>query len=914
MKICLNHIASVQRGQYASSYSDGVDQQVVQRIVESNPLLEAFGNAKTRRNDNSSRFGKYLQLQFNRGYESGPMSSPCQLVGSKCQTYLLEKTRVCHHDHDERTFHIFYQLLGAPDEEKSLFWDGLRGTTPNSFNYVGATTVGAIEGVQDSVGFQQTLKSLELVGVVGDKLSTLMRAICITMQLGNLQFGCPDGDIDKSTVATGSELRKLSSLMGVSEEDLSSALTERTFQTAKESHKVPLNEDSAREARDALAKEIYQRTFSWLVGVLNESTCSTAGHGIVGLLDIFGFESFSVNRFEQLCINYANEKLQQKFNQDVFENVKLEYNSEGIDLGDIFYEDNTAVLDLIEGRHGLLNLLNEECIRPKGNDVDYVRKSLRLNNATTQGSLPLVPHRTDRLSFAIKHYAGKVMYDAEGFVSKNLDTLHYDLQRCVAKSSNAIVSFTLSPQKGGHNDVQRSNVNAPTVWTKYKAQLSDLMEHLKTTKSRYIRCIKPNGLKEAGLMDHKQTVDQLRCAGVVAGITISRSCFPNRLGNSIVLARYSDLADHNTLPAKKSDSMTLEERTAEDCKALLSSALLSKREISETGMVTNAYVVGKTKTFFRAGALEYLESKRDKGVESHAVVIQRAARGWLARNAGNFHKKQREMEAARSFEERKRMEAERRTRTERERAEQRAAKQAQLKMNEGKCNALELEVLSAELNKMESCKALAQKQEESKREISRMEDRINTLAEKNYEEVRAEKMKQQSDIERNNSMIAYLKRENKALRKDFEKTRSKLCNQSTINEQLANRSKTVCGNIDVAEELTIKEKSKLDVLTEEYEAAKSFNRDAKAKLRKQQKEYMDLAMHRLDLQKTLKQILLIIEQHRGKPNRVVSEVNLIVHTAESCSKAEMAQVEAEFPAEATDYTDTTSASSVDPVC
>jgi myosin V len=289
----------------------------VQRILESNPLLEAFGNAQTRRNDNSSRFGKYLQLQFEHGKAQQDYtvirSAGCALVGSKCDVYLLEKNRVISHVPEERTFHIFYQLLAADEKTKAAFWPLLRNKTNTSFKYVGHTNTTVIEGTSDADKFQETLDALALVGIEGTTLQNLMQAICIVLQLGNLSFGSLGGDSDKSKIVEMAELASLATLAGVSSESLASSLTSRTFKSGKDTYTVNLNVDQAQEARDALAKEIYEKAFLWLVAKINAATAVAAltrsGEtlGTIGLLDIFGFESFPHNRFEQLCINYANE-------------------------------------------------------------------------------------------------------------------------------------------------------------------------------------------------------------------------------------------------------------------------------------------------------------------------------------------------------------------------------------------------------------------------------------------------------------------------------------------------------------------------------------------------------------------------------------------------------------------------------
>jgi myosin-5 len=410
VKICMNHIASVQKGPTGQGKEPaGGNDPTVERVVQSNPLMEAFGNAKTRRNDNSSRFGKYLQLQFDKSGRNdlGTIASRCALVGSKCDVYLLEKNRVISHDAEERTFHIFYQLLASSDAVKTQFWHRLEGTTTQSFSYIGHSNTNAIEGVTDANRFFETLNALKIVGVEGQKLEMLMRAICIVMQCGNLGFDSLNDDCDKSMVCTKDELSALADLMGVCEKDLTLSFTERTFVTAKETHKVPLNAEMAKDACDALAKEVYQKVFLWIASSINEATSvdesSEKEIGTIGLLDIFGFEIFELNRFEQLCINYANEKLQQKFTEDIFINVQAEYKEEGIELADIWYDDNKDVLDLIERPTGLLALLNEECVRPKGNDMEFVQKILAIN----KNSPCLFVNRIDRVSFGIMHYAGK---------------------------------------------------------------------------------------------------------------------------------------------------------------------------------------------------------------------------------------------------------------------------------------------------------------------------------------------------------------------------------------------------------------------------------------------------------------------------------------------------------------------------
>lgn len=876
MKICLDHIAKIQTGRYRTSL-DIDSNPVVRRVIDSNPLLEAFGNAKTRRNDNSSRFGKYLQLQFDHEAET----APCQLVGSKCDVYLLEKNRVVQHDGQERNFHIFYQLLAASDETKTVFWEGLRGTSAASFRYVGKSSTTAIDGVADEEQFQKTLDALKLVGVANEKLAMLMQAICITLQLGNLEF---IGDVDTSKVVSDTELEELSSLMGLPASALSSAFTERTFTAAREAHKVPLGEEAAYEARDALAKDIYQKVFSWLVRAINDSTSAELAegkqHGTIGLLDIFGFESFARNGFEQLCINYANEKLQQKFNSDIFETVMTEYKSEGIDLDEVRYNDNSFVLDLIEGRTGLLNLLNEECIRPKGNDFDYVHKALKLNG-------DLVPNRTDQLSFRIQHFAGIVEYDAEGFVAKNLDTLHNDLQECVTRCDNEIVK---SPSAAGRfvKHPPHNPLCAPTTWTQYKSHLSLLMDRLHATQSRYIRCIKPNKEKKPGLMEHKPTVEQLRCAGIVAGITISRSTFPTRLENSLVLTRFSHLV--NGLSHTNDPALTLDERKAMDCKALLSVALRSNEQNG-----VKAFAVGKTKTYFRAGALEYLESQRMEGLDMASIVtIQRMIRGWLVRSAGQPPKQPKIDHLAEYHRIRDQQAAAAKQKMQEQRELRREQHAQTMQAYQKELRALELEMLAMDTYRLETSQALARRQEECHKEKAQLEEELTSLQQSTIRQRKAEQAKQESILKSNSSMILRLKRENKRLRQTSERYKEKCTNEARIHEKLSDSTQCDSRNIGVAEEETVQVQTRLDIMEKDFAATKALNQSLKAELRKQQDEYLEVATQRLQMQKNLKRILELIDQHRSKSQSLVSQINWLVEQTECLSKAEMASVEAEY--------------------
>ena len=887
VKICLNHIASVQRGQLGSFEEHGMD-PTVKRVVQSNPLLEAFGNAKTRRNDNSSRFGKYLQLQFSRegSNDYGTHGSRAALVGSKCDVYLLEKNRVVLHESQERTFHIFYQLLAQSDQVKSRFWTGLCGKSAESFAYVGHSETDTIEGVHDSERFEETVEALALVGVNDQKLVALMQAICVVLQLGNLGFDALNGDSDKSTVSTVDELRSLAQLMGVCERDLTLSMTERTFTTSNETHKVPLKPEAAKDAADALAKEIYQKVFFWVTNTINVATAadSDKDHRTIGLLDIFGFETFPVNRFEQLCINYANEKLQQKFTEDIFRSVQAEYESERIALADIWYDDNTDVLDLIEGPTGLISMLNEECLRPKGNDNEFVHKALTLN----KNSSCLVRNRTDRLSFGIKHYAGGVMYDAEGFVSKNIDTLPTDLQACTEKSSNMIISAPRIEPESFTSKARQSNINAATVWTKYRTQLNVLMMNLRKTDSRYIRCIKPNEVKKSGLMDHTSVVEQLRCAGVVAGITITRSVFPNRLPNTLVLTRFGGMAGSR---GARSGGSSIEERRTADCRALLDIALKSQETVDEKGHIVKAFVVGKTKTYFRAGALEFIESKRVRTLDIHAIVIQKFARGWLSRNGGKRQRQQRRAQEEQKQRARQ-AEIERRAKFDRDLAERRAKHQRELQSYEDEIAMLEKRIKEEKKKGTDTVDSAKAKADSIREQNTELKEKLEEEARERATLLVKTKIQQEVKIKSARQLIEYLKKENKKLSKGYAKVTEKYEDLTEGTERLTDSFSTKEHELTDLNDESIKAEVRYESLEARFKEVQQRNKELRNKVDKYQDRYMAVAESRLELQKGLSHIIRYLQDNCTDEN-LYEDIFVVCREAEAGMKCEMAGLDEE---------------------
>jgi myosin-5 len=898
VKICMNHIASVQRGPVAMTGDDSFSDPVVDRVLQSNPLLETFGNAKTTRNDNSSRFGKYLQLQFEDDAKNAPIidksKSHCFLAGSKCDVYLLEKNRITGHEPAERTYHVFYQMCAAPDNEKAFFWPYIQGKTELDFKYVGQSPPNTlIEGMTDEAHFINTKRVLELIEVKGDILKTLYVAVCGSLMCGNITFG-QKGD-DASELTSKDEANELANLIGVSFDDLSKAFTERTMKTRNETYKVPLKKEVAKESCDAFAKEIYNKLFLWLVVQINNATSAeknysksdTIEYGVIGLLDIFGFESFKINRFEQLCINYANEKLQQKFTEDIFQSVQQEYEAEGIELAEISYDDNSDVLDLIESRGGLCAMLNEECVRPKGNDETFVNKALSAN----KNSPALIVNSMNRSSFGVHHYAGKVMYDAEGFVARNQDTLPVDLEECGLKSNNFIISKKPEedePAGGGGPKRSKSNLVGSTVWNKYKVQLASLMTNLRKTKSKYIRCVKPNKPKKANIMEHMSTVEQLRCAGVVAAVTITRSAFPNRLENETARLRFASMWDKAKYPVPNTDGMSEEQKLKAECEVLFTCALKEREEDGK-----QAFVCGKTRTYFRAGALEFLEANRAAGMDGQAVMAQKIIRGFLVRKkfAKLLNSKAEEERLAREAADREAREAAEKAAKEQAEAELKRQQEAAAAM--GEKQKLQNEIDTAEQEKNKKLMEIKLRLEEAKTEAESLLEQTSSEAQTLLLEPKKQAAAHKSKIEVNTKEIEYLQKENKKIKKEHSKVKKKFDELANNNKKLMEQNEKAGGLFGSENDGAVSVHKKNEMLQEELEVVKKDHKQLKEDVQAKQKEYMNTAEARLEFQKTMARILNLI-QDNCKDVQLIEDTVCLAFDCERESKIRMAGLEAEF--------------------
>uniref|UniRef100_A0A8C2LBD5 Myosin, heavy polypeptide 14 n=1 Tax=Cricetulus griseus TaxID=10029 RepID=A0A8C2LBD5_CRIGR len=602
--------------------------ELERQLLQANPILEAFGNAKTVKNDNSSRFGKFIRINFDvAGY----------IVGANIETYLLEKSRAIRQAKDECSFHIFYQLLGGAGEQ--LKADLL--LEPCS-HYRFLTNGPSSSPGQERELFQETLESLRVLGFLPDEITAMLRTVSAVLQFGNIVLK-RERNTDQATMPDNTAAQKLCRLLGLGVTDFSRALLTPRIKVGRDYVQKAQTKEQADFALEALAKATYERLFRWLVLRLNRALDKSPRQGasFLGILDIAGFEIFQLNSFEQLCINYTNEKLQQLFNHTMFVLEQEEYQREGIPWTFLdFGLDLQPCIDLIErpaNPPGLLALLDEECWFPKATDKSFVEKV-----AQEQGSHPKFQrprHLRDQADFSVLHYAGKVDYKASEWLMKNMDPLNDNVAALLHQSTDRLTAEIWKDVEGivGLEQVSSLGDGPPggrprrgmfrTVGQLYKESLSRLMATLSNTNPSFVRCIVPNHEKRAGKLEPRLVLDQLRCNGVLEGIRICRQGFPNRILFQEFRQRYEILTP-NAIP-----------------KGFMDGKQACEKMIQALELDPNLYRVGQSKIFFRAGVLAQLEEERDLKVTDIIVSFQAAARGYLARRA--FQRRQQQQSALR---------------------------------------------------------------------------------------------------------------------------------------------------------------------------------------------------------------------------------------------------------------------------
>ncbi|KAI0928102.1 hypothetical protein AcW2_004226 [Taiwanofungus camphoratus] len=655
-KFIMRYLASVNppstRGRGKTKISLDESSEVERQILATNPVLEAFGNAKTTRNDNSSRFGKYIQILFDGSQE---------IVGARIRTYLLERSRIVFQPLTERNYHIFYQLCaGAPlKERKDLGLD----TDVSKFQYLnqGGAQSTPIPGVDDAEEFRQTQTALSTIGISVEKQWAVFKLLSALLHLGNIKVAQMRSDavIDDTDPA----LQMSTRFLGIGLTDFKKWTIKKQITTRSEKIVTSLNAAQATVVRDSVAKFVYACLFEWLVAIVNESLAGEGGEAanraemFIGVLDIYGFEHFQKNSFEQFSINYANEKLQQEFNAHVFKLEQEEYVREKINWTFIEFSDNQPCIDVIEGKLGVMALLDEESRLPSGTDVSFLQK-LYTQLAKSENKKVFKKPRFGNSAFTIAHYALDVTYEVEGFLEKNRDTVPDEHMALLMSTKNGFLKEVLdaafaatkpadapppgspSASDSASGSSRRSSVipdpgrqslissaasslghkrpgvaRKPTQASIFKASLVNLMETLNVTNVHYIRCIKPNEQKRAWEFTPQQVLGQLRACGVLETIRISCAGYPSRWTYEEFAERYYMLV-HSSEWAPMIQNLEL--------RPLCS--LILERTINDS----DKYQPGLTKIFFRAGMLAALESLRSGRLNALVTIVQKNMRRRMA--------------------------------------------------------------------------------------------------------------------------------------------------------------------------------------------------------------------------------------------------------------------------------------------
>ncbi|KAL2582061.1 hypothetical protein AAZV13_15G220400 [Glycine max] len=565
---------------------------VEQQVLESNPVLEAFGNAKTVKNNNSSRFGKFVEIQFDK---NGKIS------GAAIRTYLLERSRVCQVSDPERNYHCFYMLCAAPPEDVKKYKLG----DPRQFHYLNQSNCYQVSNVDDAKEYLEIKNAMDIVGISQEEQDAIFRVVAAILHLGNIDF-VKGKEVDSSKLKDDKSLfhlRTAAELFMCDAKALEDSLCERVIVTPDGNITKPLDPDAAALSRDALAKTVYSKLFDWLVDKINSSIGQDSNAvSIIGVLDIYGFESFKINSFEQLCINLTNEKLQQHFNQHVFKMEQEEYTKEEINWSYVEFVDNQDVLDLIEKKPGgIIALLDEACMFPKSTHETFAQKMYQTYKGHKRFSKP----KLSRTNFTINHYAGDVTYQADYFLDKNKDYVVAEHQALLCASKCPFVANIFPPLPEETSKQSKFS----SIGSQFKQQLQSLMETLNTTEPHYIRCVKPNTVLQPGIFENFNVLNQLRCGGVLEAIRISCAGYPTKRTFEEFLDRFGMLA-----PDVLDGS---DEKKA-------SMAICDK-------MGLKGYQMGKTKVFLRAGQMAELDARRAEVLAKAAKLIQRQIRTHLAR-------------------------------------------------------------------------------------------------------------------------------------------------------------------------------------------------------------------------------------------------------------------------------------------
>ena len=599
-KIFLRYITMISSGAAAAADKGESVGSLQERLLSSNPVMESFGNAKTVRNDNSSRFGKFIRILFSKQKD---------IIGGSVKNYLLEKSRVVKQSPEERNYHIFYELLSyassSPDYQALC---GLEDVDlDQDFNYLQGEF-----GREDRENWDKLLESMDTLAMSGDEQKRVFQLVAVILLLGQVDFESTAGDDEASVFDSDSQadVAKVCKALQLESTQLEQALCKRSIKVPGQTEPIwkPRSTSDALETRDVLSKAIYSAVFDHLILLVNKSLKGRASttksrkaqSRFIGVLDIFGFEFFETNSFEQLCINYCNEKLQHHFNQHIFEIERKDYTDYNVDVSVIEFKNNEDCVDLLEARagKGILSLIDEQQKLKFATDASLLKQlSRQFDEHPYFGS----PQKLNTDQFSVKHYAGSVHYNVMHFIRKNMDLVHEDILHLFQQSKNTLMKELFPKPKGGKNQ----KPTRKTIGAKFHEQLKELVDTLNTTQPHFIRCIKPNDEKLPDSFTSTIVLDQLNYAGLLEVCRIRKIGYPVRKDCSEFHARYKALAPY-----------------AQSCDALC-------QELVKIGvLVPNEFQLGQNKrgnakVFLRSKQFDDLETAYEFAVNDLAQKIQR---------------------------------------------------------------------------------------------------------------------------------------------------------------------------------------------------------------------------------------------------------------------------------------------------
>ncbi|KAF1466398.1 Myosin heavy chain, skeletal muscle, adult, partial [Spheniscus demersus] len=582
------------------------------QIISANPLLEAFGNAKTVRNDNSSRFGKFIRIHFG---------ATGKLASADIETYLLEKSRVTFQLKAERSYHIFYQITS--NKKPELIDMLLISTNPYDFHFVSQGEI-SVPSIDDQEELMATDSAIDILGFTADEKTAIYKLTGAVMHYGNLKF--KQKQREEQAEPDGTEVAdKAAYLMGLNSADLLKALCYPRVKVGNEYVTKGQTVQQVNNSVGALAKAVYEKMFLWMVVRINQQLDTKQPRQyFIGVLDIAGFEIFDFNSFEQLCINFTNEKLQQFFNHHMFVLEQEEYKKEGIEWTFIdFGMDLAACIELIEKPMGIFSILEEECMFPKATDTSFKNKLYDQHlGKSSNFQKPKPAKGKAEAHFSLVHYAGTVDYNISGWLEKNKDPLNETVIGLYQKSSVKTLALLFANYGGadaeagggGKKGGKKKGSSFQTVSALFRENLNKLMTNLRSTHPHFVRCIIPNETKTPGAMEHELVLHQLRCNGVLEGIRICRKGFPSRVLYADFKQRYKVLNASAIPEGQFIDSKKASEK------------LLGSIDVDHT-----QYKFGHTKVFFKAGLLGLLEEMRDEKLAQLITRTQARCRGFLMR-------------------------------------------------------------------------------------------------------------------------------------------------------------------------------------------------------------------------------------------------------------------------------------------